>query len=81
MTEFPPFAVNIGDAVKLNGCLVIPARVELGNCQEVSRYRLLATSSARVRSMVVTLISGQALAISFLDILPWVFTVVMYIVS
>lgn len=38
----PPFAVNLGDAVKMNGCLVIPARVELGNCQEVSRYRLLA---------------------------------------
>ncbi|MBR0299391.1 MAG: hypothetical protein IJQ93_03615 [Bacteroidales bacterium] len=40
--NFPPFAVNLGDAVKMSGCLVIPARVELGHCQEVSRYRLLA---------------------------------------
>jgi len=40
--KFPPFAVNLGDAVKMNGCLVIPARVEFGNCQEAFRYRLLA---------------------------------------
>lgn len=40
--KFPPFAVSLGDGVKVDGCLVIPARVELGNWPEASRYRLLA---------------------------------------
>ena len=40
--KFPPFAVTLGDAVKMNGSLIIPARVETGGCAEASRYRLLA---------------------------------------
>lgn len=39
---FPPFAASLGDAVKMDGTLVIPARVELPHCPEASRYRLLA---------------------------------------
>lgn len=38
---FPPFAASLGDAVKMDGTLVIPARVELPHCPEASRYRLL----------------------------------------
>jgi hypothetical protein len=40
--KFPPFAVSLGAGVKMNGALVIPARVETGGCAEASRYRLLA---------------------------------------
>jgi hypothetical protein len=40
--KFPPFAVSLGDAVKMNDSLVIPARVETGSWPEASRYRLLA---------------------------------------
>lgn len=40
--KFPPFAVGLGDAVKMSGSLVIPARVEMGSCPDASRYRLLA---------------------------------------
>lgn len=40
--KFPPFAVSLGDAVKMDGNLVIPARVEMGPFPEVARYRLLA---------------------------------------
>ena len=39
---FPPFAVSLGDAVKMDGNLVIPARVEMEPFPEVARYRLLA---------------------------------------
>ena len=42
MEKFPPFAVSLGAGVKMNGALVIPARVETGGCPEASRYRLLA---------------------------------------
>ena len=38
----PPFAVSLSAGVKMNGALVIPARVETGGCAEASRYRLLA---------------------------------------
>ena len=38
---FPPFAAFLGDAVKMNGSLVIPARVEIPHCPDASRYRLL----------------------------------------
>ncbi len=40
--KFPPFAVSLGAGVKMNGALVIPARVETDGCPEASRYRLLA---------------------------------------
>lgn len=40
--KFPPFAVSLGAGVKMNGALVIPARVETGGCAEASRYQLLA---------------------------------------
>ena len=39
--SFPPFAAFLGDAVKMNGSLVIPARVEIPHCPDASRYRLL----------------------------------------
>ncbi len=34
--------MSLGAGVKMNGALVIPARVETGGCAEASRYRLLA---------------------------------------
>ena len=40
--KFPPFAVSLGAGVKINGALVIPARMETGGSAETSRYRLLA---------------------------------------
>lgn len=40
--KFPPFSVGLGDAVKMGDSLVIPAKVELGGCQDASRFRLLA---------------------------------------
>ena len=39
--SFPPFAASLGDAVKMNGRLFIPARVEIPHCPDASRYRLL----------------------------------------
>ena len=39
--SFPPFAASLGNAVKMNGSLVIPARVEIPHCPEASCYRLL----------------------------------------
>ena len=32
---FPPFAVSLGAGVKMNGALVIPARVETVGCQHL----------------------------------------------
>ena len=40
--KFPPFAVSLGAGVKINGALVILARMETGGSAETSRYRLLA---------------------------------------
>ena len=37
-----PFAVSLGAGVKMNGALVIPARVEIPHCPDASRNRLLA---------------------------------------
>ena len=34
--------MSLGAGVKMNGALVIPARVETGGCAGASRYRLLA---------------------------------------
>ena len=34
-------SADAGAGVKMNGALVIPARVETGGCAEASRYRLL----------------------------------------
>ncbi len=39
--KFPPFSASLGDAVKIDGSLVIPARVEMGVCPDASRYRLI----------------------------------------
>ena len=39
--KFSPFAVSLGAGVKMNGALVIPARVETGGSAGDSRYRLL----------------------------------------
>ncbi len=39
--KFPLFAVSLGAGVKMNGALVIPARVETGGSAGDSRYMLL----------------------------------------
>ena len=40
--SFPPFAVTMGDAVRLDGALLIPAHVVIADGLDARRYRLLA---------------------------------------
>ena len=54
--KFPPFAVSLGAGVKMNGALVIPARVETSGCRHLGYLRnFLAEGdcSARVVSIVI----------------------------
>ena len=58
--KFPPFAVSLGAGVKMNGALVIPARVETGRCRYPGYLRNFLAEGDCSAGVVSIVIPGYA---------------------
>ena len=58
--KFPPFAVSLGAGVKMNGALVIPARVETGGCRHLGYLRNFLAEGDCAAGVVSIVIPGYA---------------------
>ena len=56
--KFPPFAVSLGAGVKMNGALVIPARVETGGCRHLGYLRNFLAEGDCAAGVVSIVIPG-----------------------
>ena len=57
---FPPFAVSLGAGVKMNGALVIPARVETSGCRHLGYLRNFLAEGNCSAGVVSIVIPGYA---------------------